>query len=225
MHQDGQCADMDAQKRVAIIEAAEKCIFAHIKFGFCTVLHQSDFENYKNTNSRALNSMLDSDYGVSFRITMGFLHSVLPMIMREPYPQVYILAEDGDSNSGAVYEIFKQYKKQFEGKERIIKSVLLVDKNQFPGTQASDIRAAGFLMQETEAGENKHYQDIPADFNGVSEWTEKNKLPWFRLPLNEGVLMDLRDGLILSSRSYSSRFGNLLSKYFWDSSFSAKESS
>lgn len=226
LHGEGKLAGSKVEDRIRLVEQAESYIFKYVTFGFYTVLRAEDFAAYRNAEGSLLTSMLDSDYGVSFRVAMGFMHSVLPMVVGNAYPSVYVLVEDGHENSGAVNEIFRQYEKQFEGKDRIVKQVTRVGKDDFPGTQAADIRASGFLMQELSEG--KPYQDITPDFKTVAQWNaqkkSENQLPWYRLPLNDGVLMDLRDGLILSKRSLAQRYGSLLSKYFWASSFLRKSS-
>jgi hypothetical protein len=219
---EGEFKNTTITQRINATKALDECVFANVRFGFCTVLKTEDFQTYRDARGTSLSSRLDSDYGVSFRVAMGFMHSVLPMVVGEAYPSVYVLVEDGHENSGAVNEIHRQYQKQYVGKERIVKAVALVDKKEYAGTQAADMRGAGFLMQETSS-RGLHYQDIPPDLKNVSEYTQNRQLPWFRLPLNEGVLMDIRDGLILSKRSLAERFGNLLSTYFWDSSFPPKK--
>ena len=225
LHGEGKLAGSKVEDRIHLVEQAEGYIFKYVTFGFCTVLSAADFATYRDAKGTSLTSLLDSDYGVSFRVAMGFMHSVLPMAVGGAYPSVYVLVEDGHENSGAANEIFRQYKKQYEGKERIVKQVTLVGKDEFPGTQAADIRGSGFLMQELSAME-KHYQDITPDFKTVAEWNvqkkSENQLPWYRLPLKDGVLLDLRDGLILSKRNFAERYGSLLSKYFWASSFPPK---
>jgi hypothetical protein len=220
-HGTGQFTNTTVEQRIKVVEELDACVFANIRFGFCTVLEREAFRTYKDAKGTSLSSMLDSDYGVSFRVAMGFLQSVLPMIVGESYPSLYVLVEDGHENSGSVSEIFKQYRKDILGKERIIKGVTLVGKEDYPGTQVADMRGAGFLMQEVRGGQ--HFQDLPVNLKDISNYANQHKLPWYRLPINEGVLMDIRDALILSKQSFAARFGNLLSPNFWNSSFPPKK--
>jgi hypothetical protein len=77
----------------------DKAMTKHIKFGFSTVLWQRDFAAYRDATKSGLNSLLYSDYGVSFRVILSFIHSHMTKIYDDP--AVYVLYEMGHENEGA----------------------------------------------------------------------------------------------------------------------------
>jgi hypothetical protein len=194
---------------IKIIEDFETTIFRYVRFGFSTVLYPDDLARFRDSKGSNLHTILDSDYGVSIRVAYAFIDSFVPKLMKDPHGSVYVLAEDGHENAGAVGTIFREYQKTLPEREHVIKHAALVSKESCYGTQAADMRGGIYLMEEKSGAHA--YADMPPDLANAKEFLESRKLPWFRLPLNEGVLTDLRDSVILSRPKFIARYGDLLS--------------
>jgi hypothetical protein len=208
-HQRGEFADKSATELVKAVEEFEKTIFKYVRFGFSTVLYPEDFARFRDSKGSNLHTILDSDYGVSIRVAYGFINALVPGLMNDPDPSIYILVEDGHENEGAVWTIFREYQRSTPEKDQVIKHAMLVGKGQCYGAQAADMRGSAYLMEERSGPQA--YSDMPPTLSAAKEFIENRKLPWFRLSINEGVLTELRDSVILSKPKFTARYGPLLS--------------
>jgi hypothetical protein len=205
----GEFGRIPPAKLVEVVEKFEKAIFANVKFGFSTVLYRSDFDRFRDSKGTNLHTVLDSEYGVSIRVCYGFLDSFVPGLMGDNSAKIHVLAEGGHANEGAIREIYREYRRPTSGANGVIQHVEIVSKDECYGTQAADMRGGMYLMEE-RSGEHA-FGDIPAQLDSAKQFIRGRKLPWFRLPINEGVLSDLRDSIILSRPKFRRRFGHLLS--------------
>jgi hypothetical protein len=208
-NQRGEFDQIRGAPLIKIVEGFETTIFQYVRFGFSTVLYPEDFARYRDTKGSNLHTLLDSDYGVSIRVAYSFIDSFVPKLMNSQRGHVYVLVEDGHENEGAIWSIFREYQKTFPDQERVIKHATLVSKDECFGTQAADMRGSMYLMEE-KSGQHA-FADIPAELAPAKEFLEGRKLPWFRLPINEGVLTELRDSVILSRPKFTARYAPLLS--------------
>jgi hypothetical protein len=194
------------EERVQIAEAIDRAVFENIRCGFSTVLLPQDFAEYRE--HRALNSILDSDYGVSFRIALSFLHAHVSSIYEDPNPGIHVLVETGHENVGAASTIFDQYCREI-GPDAPVRSVSTVQKQLCYGTQATDVR--GYLILDEERHKIIGFQDITPDEANIQKYMQGRGLPWFRLPLTPEVLSDLRDNAILAKEKFRQCFAHCLS--------------
>jgi hypothetical protein len=209
----GEFDQIRGPQLVQIVEDFETTIFQYVRFGFSTVLYPEDFARFKESKGSNLHTLLDSDYGVSIRVCYGFIDSMVPGLMNDPRASIYVLVEDGHANEGAVWTIFREYQKTTPEKDHVIKHAALVSKDQCYGTQAADMRGSAYLMEERagkQSGKPVH-SDFPPELKSAREFMANRKLPWFRLPINEGVLTELRDSVILSRPKFIARYGDSLS--------------
>jgi len=209
---DGPFEGWPQQKKFHFAKRLDKLVHKHFEFGFCTVLARDDFLQYRK--DKELNTMLDSDYGVSFRTCLSFLNLAVPALIPAKEHEVYVLAEDGHSNSGCVSEL--QRRMMHEVDNCIVRGVSLVKKKKCYGTQAADIHAFATLQEERTG--KITWEDIgtgrvlPEEFSSkVEAFSKVRKFPVFRLPITQEVLADLRDNVILSRGKFQKRFGHLLS--------------
>jgi hypothetical protein len=191
--------------RVKAAKDIDKAMTKHIKFGFSTVLWQRDFAAYRDATKSGLNSLLYSDYGVSFRVILSFIHSHMTKIYDDP--AVYVLYEMGHENEGAPGAVFAQYLRDFP--DGIIKSVAPIAKGSSYGAQAADIRGCLVRDMEREA-DPQRFSNLKQDDGSIREYFENIELPWFRLPIGPETLVDLRNQAILSKERFRKLYGHLL---------------
>jgi len=112
--------DIPGERRLRVAEDIDKAIDQYMTFGFHTILWPRDFAAYRDSAGSNLHTLLDSDYGLSFRFVLSFLHAVTERLI-EGKANVYVLYELGHKNCGAAPIIFEQYAKDFP--DGLIKSV------------------------------------------------------------------------------------------------------
>src|SRR6185312_17568193 len=93
-----------------------------------------------------------------------------------------------------------------------IRSVALVSKEDCYGSQAADIRGYLYALREKSHRATYKNVDVTADQQQVRAALSQWELPWFRLPISQKVLMDLRDSVILSRPKFQKLYRQLLSK-------------
>src|SRR5579859_3557856 len=79
LESDGPFSGWTNHKKVHFTNRLDRIIQRHFDFGFSTCLYREDFEFYRS-GGRELNTILDSDYGVSFRVILGFMQNFVPKI-------------------------------------------------------------------------------------------------------------------------------------------------
>ena len=206
----GEFDGASVEEQLAAGSAADAIIRQHVRFGFSTVLWPQEFATYRDDTGSGLNSILDSDFGVSFRVALSFLQFNISLATGDKNPSVYILVEDGHENSGAAAEVFRQYKKQF-APDNVVKAVALVEKEECYGSQAADLRGFVYMANERQ-GTPQYTETSREDERVVRKMFEEEKPAWIRLQINRGELMDLRNSVILSRPKFEKRFGHLLVK-------------
>jgi hypothetical protein len=204
LNTNGEFKGWKINRKVAFSQKLDNIIRKRIEFCFCTVLHKKDFEDYRKHIE--LNTLLESDYGVSFRLLLSFLLVAVPQIVPHPPHDIYLVVEDGHENSGAARELVKRIKKEIP--DCPIRAVTYVNKYECSGTQAADMQALAALNLE-EIGGRPDVVDIPRD--DIKGSSLPQKPPVYRLPLRGDILTDLRDQVILSRPKFRRRFRHLLS--------------
>ena len=186
----------------------------HTWFGFNTILYDKDFKRFKGPTKGVgsdLSKLLDSDYGVSIRVIYAFLHTWVPKIPGINDPLLFVIAESGHRNEGAVCSLFEEYKRTFPETEQIIKGARLVDKRSQYGVQGADFH--GGCIQMAESKNKATYKEVsgPAA-EAIGEYVvhTPTRVRWFRLPINEGVLTHLKNSVILSKPKFIALYGEQL---------------
>ena len=202
----GRFKRLSARHKQELAKAIDHTMTRHLTAGFSSILLPEDFEAYKKTGNSNLSNLLDSSYGVSFRVCISFLHSHVASLFPNHDTKVYVLAETGHRNSGAATEIFRQY--QRDNKDGPVTSVDYVSKDCF-GVQAADVR--GYLLLSDEGEGRASYKTIEPSASSIRKYMKEIQLPWFRLPITKQILTDLRDNLILSRPKFAKLYGGYLS--------------
>jgi hypothetical protein len=201
----GAASHLNSRLLAELVGEIDRAIFRYVSVGFSTILLPDDFAHYRDSTGSGLNSILDSAYGVSFRIALSFLHAHAPSIFPSRYSNTYVFVESGHQNAGAVAEIFRQYQRQAE--DQTVAAINMVGKGCY-GTQAADVRGYVILNEEREKAVG--YQDVPPTPEAMERFARAIPLPWFRLPLNRDVLNELRSNVILSKPKFLNRYGHLM---------------
>jgi hypothetical protein len=192
-----------AEAAVGIDEAMTECL----SFGLNTVLWPKDFAAYRDTKGTNLHTLLSSDYGLSFRILLSFLHVHTEKLICDD-PHIYIIYETGHKNAGAAGVILKEYHEHFPNGP--VKSAAPVRKGAYYGTEAADIRGA--LVLDIERKGITQISNFDATEESIQRLFETHKVPWFRLPLEASMLAELKDDVILSRPKFMKLYGHLLSE-------------
>lgn len=199
------CPDHLKPERAALGNRLTTLVQKNVEFAFCTILQTQDFAWYRNGGQR-LNTLLDSDYGLSFRFALSFLHRAIPKIIPEA-KAVYLVVERGHKNVGAANDVLSRIRQELP--DTLIQSpVTLVNKEDSYGTQASDLISYLILNIEERPGAPS-YSDVPQDNILGVEIRAKPRI--FRLPLLRPILEGLRDEVILSKPKYLAQFSDQLS--------------
>lgn len=212
MDSDGPFKGWSGDRKYNFCVELEQIIRDNIDFSFCTVLQRKDFLEYRN-GSKELNSILDSDFGVSFKFGLHFMQMAIPHLLPAEKHDVYVVVENGHQNCGSIVPIHRKFMDQ--NKKAIFKSVTALPKTDCYGFQASDLSAFAALCQHERAN-----MSVPvADLSG-NDYVEKMKVfydskkreaPVYRLALNSQTLSMFRDYAILSKPKFKSRFSQYLS--------------
>jgi len=196
---------------------------AHVNtwFGLNTILLDEDFRQFKGPTKgigSELSHLLDSDYGVSIRVIYAFLHTWIPKVPGVNDPQIYVVAERGHPNQGAVETLFAEYRKSFPPEEQVIRDVRLADKKTVYGVQCADLH--GGCVQMVESGKKSTLapqkielavKEIPdADHMSDCLIHTPTRVRWFRLPIDQEVLTHLRNSVILSKPRFTALYGEQL---------------
>lgn len=86
----GAVSHLNSHQLGELVNEIDRAIFRYVSVGFSTILLPDDFAYYRDTTGSGLNSILDSAYGVSFRIALSFLHAHGPSIFPAHYSNTYV---------------------------------------------------------------------------------------------------------------------------------------
>ncbi len=207
VHREGPFAGWDLDRQLKFANRLDKLTRRYVSFCCCTVLKRSDFLEYRS-KGKGLNTLLDSDYGVSMRVCFSFLQFAVPVLIQAKSYDVYTVIENGHKNAGSAVDLQRKMAKYVTG--CLIRPPGYASKPECFGLQVSDMNAYATLLLE-ERGDPQ-YAELDAE--NPSEWLEfarGKKPPVFRLPITGDILSDLRDNVILSKPKFQKRFGHLLS--------------
>lgn len=203
----GAFQGVSREKRARAAESIDDAMNTHLKFGVVTVLWPADFAAYRDPTGSGLNSLLYSDYGVSFRVILSFLHGQADRLLGSD-PEIYVVYETGHKNSGAAAVVFQEYARHYPS--GAVKSVAPVLKQASYGTQAADIRGS-LALQDERAGSPPISEYDTSDPDDVAKLFKTYKVPWFRFVIGAETLTQLRDEVILSRPKFTRLYGHLLS--------------
>lgn len=200
-------SDIPVEKRLDAAKSVDRAIHDYVTFGVHTILWPKDFAAYREAAGSNLHTLLDSDYGLSFRFVLSFLHTATANLLGGE-SQIYVLYEVGHKNCGSVGVIFSEYAKHFP--DGPVRSVAPVRKGDFYGTEAADIR--GSLILDVERSGTADVSNVDVTVGGnVAQLRTKYRVPWFRLELKPEMLTALKDHVILSRSRFTRLYGHLLS--------------
>jgi hypothetical protein len=199
--------NIPADKRLDAANSVDRAISDYVTFGLHTVLRPEDFAAYRDAGGSNLHTLLDSDYGLSFRFVLSFLHSVTADLIGGT-SNIYVLYEMGHKNCGSAAVIFSEYAKHFP--DGPIRSVAPVRKGDFYGTEAADIR--GSLVLDLERAGAANVTDIDVtDKANVTTLLRGHSVPWFRIKIGPEKLSALKNNVILSKSKFTKLYGHLVS--------------
>ena len=191
-------------KRQKLARLIDKIINRDVSYGVCLVLNRDDFNWFKNTPDKNFNNMLESDYGLAFRMCLSWLNAFIPVLYpNEKNLELQIFYEEGHPKSGCIQVIFDKFKADVPG--AFIKSEpKSARKAELYGLQAADVFGYNFLYIEREKKFDSHLVKIEDSlkFN--------NKGRFFRVPINRDTLADLRDAIILQKPRVLKKYRHLL---------------
>jgi hypothetical protein len=200
-------SDIDLQRRMDAALSVDRAIHDYVTFGVHTVLWPTDFAAYREAKGSNLHTLLDSDYGLSFRFILSFMHTATAALLGGQ-SQIYVLYEIGHKNCGSAAVIFSLYAEYFP--DGPVRSVAPVRKGDFCGTEAADIR--GSLILDVERSRTADVSDVDVTVaENLAQLRTQYRVPWFRLELKLEMLMALKDHLILSRPRFTRLYGHLLS--------------
>ena len=204
--QSGEFDGWELGRCAALVDRCIKHINRSVDFSFCTILYKADFKSYRR--HKDLNTILESDYGVSFRLAISFLQVAVPQLIPGKGHRVYLVVEKGHPNCGCAKDLTTKLRNELP--DCIIQSpVAYVHKDDSYGTQAADLMAYWALIKVERAGD-PDYSDLPMDKIKESSRTSKEP-PFFRLPVKPEILTEIRDDAIRSKPKFMKRFGHFLS--------------
>ena len=207
-HGEGPFKNWPDKRKLGFALRQDRIIKRRVEFCFCVSLDKKAFKEYRKTT--ALSSILMSDYGVCIRIAYSFLQLGVPFLFKAKSHDVFVVIENGHPKSGSAVTIHKEMQAQVPG--CLIKSVAFADKKDCYGLQASDSMAfATLLLEERSGAPNVTILDTSNLGDQIREFAKDKKPPVFRLPVDDEILTELKDGAILSKRTFMKRFSEHLS--------------
>jgi hypothetical protein len=193
----GEYSGWDFLRRHRHIDRAKEIVQAHTLMGFNIILSEEDYRNHFVQDSSRKSVMIDSMYGLCFRIML----STIPELLIEKFGgdnlKVLLVHELGDKNLGDAARIFKMFKKQAPSDQTaVIVSRTDAEKKQFYGLQAADLIA--YMAYDVERSPPlDQFLDVPQR-GGIEDGVSVSGLrsPIYRIEANEAVLSELRAKLI-----------------------------
>jgi hypothetical protein len=192
----GEYKGWSHDKQEKFIKEASKIIRKNTLCGFTVTLKHEDYRDFYLSNTRPKKFLLDSKYGLCFRILLSFLPTMVQKSFGNNKIEMHIVLEAGATGVGfgdteRIFDLFKRNTKPEIA--RIVKTRTVVNKKESRGLQIADMIAYGAFRAEQRQPTLTYYHPESSIDDAAAQVPDK--WPVFRLEATPSVLRELKGNI------------------------------